>query len=307
MIKSITVTNPRDESLEMVLTDPEKSGFVITEITGLNPPKAEINSTELVTGNGAVFNSSRMTSRNIVITMKYLRSPSIEQCREKSYRYFPISHKIRLTIKTDLRSCYIDGYVESNEAVIFSSQAYTQISIICPQPALLDVMKDTNIFSGIEPVFEFPIENNGVEFVIDDPLEFSLHLDRDVLNVVYTGEIDNGCRIFLNFLDPVKNIRIWNYYKHGTTGGMYIDTDKVAKIIGSPIDTGDEILINTIDGEKKIVCIHDGIEYNILNCINKKADWIQLTMGNNTICYSVEEGRHNMHMRIENDILLQGV
>ena len=47
MIKSITVINPKGESLELDLFHPEKSGLIVKSITGLGPPKANINSTEL--------------------------------------------------------------------------------------------------------------------------------------------------------------------------------------------------------------------------------------------------------------------
>ena len=306
MIKSITVTNPRGESLEMVLTNPEKSGFVIANITGLEPPQATINSTELSVGDGSIFNSARANTRNIVLTIGFLPNPTIEHSRQKLYKYFPIKNKVRLTITTDIKTCYIDGYVETNEAEIFAQQTATQISIICPDPALRNIIGDETIFSGTTDVFEFPMENDGVEFVIEDPMEFSiLHLD-DIVNVPYSGEIDTGCKFVIDILDPISNLRIWDYYG---AGDIKINIAKVSQVIGATVDTGDQIIISTIPGQKEIVCIHNGQSYNILNCINKDALWIQLTMGNNVICYALDDPstRFNLQMRIENPVLLQGV
>lgn len=59
MIKSITVTNPKGESLELDLFHPEKSGLIVKSITGLGPPKANINSTDLATADGALYSSAR--------------------------------------------------------------------------------------------------------------------------------------------------------------------------------------------------------------------------------------------------------
>ena len=62
MIQSVTVTNPKGESLKLVLRAPESSGLIIQEISGLGPSKANINSTELATMDGSIFASARALS-----------------------------------------------------------------------------------------------------------------------------------------------------------------------------------------------------------------------------------------------------
>lgn len=130
MIKSVTVTNYLGESLKMELTNPYDSGIAITDITGIGPGKADINVTELTSSDGSLYNSARLGTRNIVMTLRFMIAPDIETVRQKSYKYFPIKKELILTFETDNRSCYIAGYVESNEPVIFDENEYTQISII---------------------------------------------------------------------------------------------------------------------------------------------------------------------------------
>lgn len=72
MIKSVTITNYLGEKIRLDLTDPEKSGFVIKEIGGLGPVKADINTTDIATTDGALFNSSRATAREITMKLKFL-------------------------------------------------------------------------------------------------------------------------------------------------------------------------------------------------------------------------------------------
>ena len=43
MIKSVTITNHLDESIKLDLFNPEESGFIIKNIEGLGPVKANIN------------------------------------------------------------------------------------------------------------------------------------------------------------------------------------------------------------------------------------------------------------------------
>ena len=77
MIKSVTVINHLNESVKMELRSPEKSGFLIQDITGLGPAKANVNSTEMATSDGSVYNSARLNSRNIVLTIKLMSNPQL--------------------------------------------------------------------------------------------------------------------------------------------------------------------------------------------------------------------------------------
>lgn len=72
MIKSVTITNYLGERIKLDLTDPEASGFVIEEIEGLGPVKADVNVTDLATTDGALFNSSRANTREIRMKLKIL-------------------------------------------------------------------------------------------------------------------------------------------------------------------------------------------------------------------------------------------
>ena len=103
MIKSITVTNYLGDSIKLDLARPEESGFVVTSVTGLGSGKANINMTEVATNDGSLYNSSRLPSRNIVISLKYLWQSTIEDVRQLSYKYFPIKKKLTLLIETDNR------------------------------------------------------------------------------------------------------------------------------------------------------------------------------------------------------------
>ena len=104
MIKSITVTNPSGKQLTMVLGDPWASGFVVMDIGGLGPPKADINLSRLATLDGGFYNSARVGPRNITLKLKYLEVPTIEHARRFSYEMFPLKKYVYLSIETDIRT-----------------------------------------------------------------------------------------------------------------------------------------------------------------------------------------------------------
>ena len=105
MIRAETVTNYLGESKRFELAFPEESGFAVQSISGLGPSKADINTTEISTNDGSLYNSARVNSRNIVMSLKLMFNPQIEDTRHDSYKYFPIKKKVTLLIETDNRIC----------------------------------------------------------------------------------------------------------------------------------------------------------------------------------------------------------
>jgi hypothetical protein len=231
MIKSVTVTNYLGESLKMELTNPYDSGIAITDITGIGPGKADINVTELTSSDGSLHNSSRLGTRNIVMTLRFMFAPDIETVRQKTYRFFPIKKELTLTFETDNRSCYITGYVESNEPVIFEENEYTQISIVCPDPYFYSLRADSTVFSGVVSMFEFPFSNevqNNEEterFLIMSDLQFETEQ-----TVYYSGESEIGMTIRIRAIGTVENLTIFNTR---TREFIKLDTDKLQQITGS--------------------------------------------------------------------------
>lgn len=304
MIKSITVTNHLGDSLKMELGKPEESGFLITSIDGLGPAQGDISMTKLAAADGSVYNSARVETRNIVINIKYLFKETIEDARLLSYKYFPVKKKVNLLIETDNRLATIDGYVESNSPDIFSSSEMTQISILCAYPYFYSAGEDgnqTTVFSGIEPLFEFEFSN---ESLTEPLLEFGEIKNREESVVTYYGDADVGVKITIHATGPVSNISIYNTR---TREIMHIDTDKIKTITGEGIIAGDDIIINTIVGDKYVHLVRKGKTINILNALDKYSDWFTLSRGDNIFAFTADAGSNNLQFQIENRLLYEGV
>lgn len=307
MIKSITVTNYLGDSIKLELGRPEKSGFLIKSVSGLGPSKANINTTEVSTNDGSLFNSARLNQRNIVfefIFVETINGESIEDIRQKSYKYFPLKKNLDLLIETDNRIAKTTGYVESNEPNIFSSQEGTQISIICPDPHFYSAGpggNNTTVFYGIEPVFEFPFSNES----LTDPLIVFGNIQLKTENVItYKGDTEIGVTIHIHAIGEVENITIYNT---GTREIMRINTVKLEALTGSGIVAGDDIIIKTQKGDKSITLIREGQYINILNCLGKETDWFTLAKGDNIFAFTAESGTTNLQLWIENKVIYEGV
>lgn len=301
MIKSITVTNHLNESIKLELGFPERSGFLIQEISGLGPVKADINVSELSSIDGSIYNSARLPSRNIVFKLVLLESPTIEDTRQKSYKYFPIKKRVRLLIETTNRTAEIFGYVESNEPIIFSRQETTQISIVCPNPYFYSEGKQITSFTGFEKVFSFPFSNESLS---DKLLIMGNILKNQMQTVLYEGDSEIGFNIEIHAVGTAKHVMIYNV---NTLENMKIDTDKLIALTGQPIIMGDSIFISTIKGDKSIQLLREGVYYNIINCLDRDATWMFLRKGDNVFAFDAEEGGANLYFRIINQVIYQGI
>ena len=307
MIYSLAVTNYLGDRIKLELGRPENTGFLVKSITGLGPVKANVNTTEVATNDGSMFNSARLSQRNIVIQLAFVHSiygEDIEEIRQKSYKYFPIKKNVELIIETDNRYVRTIGYIESNEPDIFSKQEGTQISIICPDPYFYSASEDGNNvidFYSIDPVFEFPFSNES----LSEPLLIFGEIQIKTEGAItYHGDSEIGVMIYIHAIGPATNINIYNTE---TREVMSINTTKLEALTGKGIVASDDIIINTLKGEKSITLVREGKSYNILNCLDKNTDWFTLVKGDNIFAFTAESGVTNLQFRIENKVIYEGV
>ena len=309
MIKSVTITNYLGDAITMDLRKPNETGFLIKSIEGLGPVKANINTTEIATRDGSMYNSSRASQRNITMTIVFVDSEqreTIEGLRHKTYKYFPLKKNLTMAIETDTRTLQTIGYVESNEPEIFSSQEGTQISIICPDPYFYSYGEDASqvtTFNGITPEFEFPFSN---ESLTESLIEFGSINQASEGVVVYNGDSETGIRIYIHLLDEVSDIILYNL---DTREMMKLYGDRIAAIVGSPLQAVDDININTIKGQKSIELVREGITYNILNSLDRNSAWFTVKKGDNLFAFTTTDPEEtpNIQLSIENPILYEGV
>lgn len=298
MIYSVTIKNPKGETLELELTNPEKSGLIVKRIEGLGPPNANINGQELANTDGMIYSSSRADTRNIVFTLRMLARDklskygrlSIEESRHLTYRYFPLKKRITMTFKTDTRTVYAIGYVESNEPDIFSSEEETSISVICPDPYLYEEGRDETVFAGVVPEFEFPFSNESLD---ENLLEMgAIQIDTQAI-IDYRGTVDTGVLIKIHVYDEAENIRIFNV---DSREWMVLDTDMIRKITGEKLKTGDDIFISTVRSDRYCRLLRGGAYTNIIGCMSRDSDWFQISQGTNAFAFTADGGQENLSL-----------
>lgn len=302
MINSITLTNPKGVSNTIELRSPEQSGFFVRNITGLGPPRATINYGEAVYGDGGYYNSSRYNIRNIVMDLGFYNngSESIESIRNRSYNIFREKEPKKITIATDSKTIFCNGYVESNEPTIFSKDTGTQVSIICPDPFFYSDDTITTIFTGITDLFTFPFENASL---VSNLLEMSQLFVNKEATVFYSGDIPTGVLIDILLTGSVSGtLTIYNV----TTGESMPIT--LAALPLQPLAVGDQIQINTTSrGQRWIWHVRNGVAYNALQALDIDTDWFTISYGDNVFKYTATSGVTNMLFNIQHRVVYGGV
>lgn len=304
MIYTIIATNAKGDSVELDLANPWAGGIAVTGASGLGPAEGTINTVNFATSDGALFNSSRIKSRDIELNLKFLGS-DIEAVRHKLLRYFRVKHPITLDFITDYRHTYITGHVEKNEIDIFSNSEGADLTIVCPNPffRLRDPAKGKNSvrFTTSTPSFEFEFQDPNS----DSPtLIFGEMTSTGETVVVYEGDADASTIVDIQFLGPASGVKLYNTT---TQTRINIDTNEISRLLGSTVRAGDRLSISSGVGDKYVKAYRDGNVYNALSALDKDSDWIFLTPGDNLITVRADTGIDNVSAIISFENLYESI
>lgn len=304
MIYTIIATNAKGDSVELDLANPWAGGIAVTGASGLGPAEGTINTVNFATSDGALFNSSRIKSRDIELNLKFLGS-DIEAVRHKLLRYFRVKHPITLDFITDYRHTYITGHVEKNEIDIFSNSEGADLTIVCPNPffKLRDPAKGKNSvrFTTSTPSFEFEFQDPNSN---SPTLIFGEMTSTGETMVVYEGDADASTIVDIQFLGPASGVKLYNTT---TQTRINIDTNEISRLLGSTIRAGDRLSISSGVGDKYVKAYRNGNVYNALSALDKDSDWIFLTPGDNLITVRADTGIDNVSAIISFENLYESI
>lgn len=232
-------------------------GYLIRDITGLDPVKATIVSSSFANMDGEQYQSSRRGSRNIVfklgLTPDY-GTGSVSELRSRLYGFFMPKSQVSLAFYREGKpTTYISAIVESFDCPIFVQDPEATISLICHQP---------DFMSGDPLVFVGNSVSDESEFLIN-----------------YEGTIDTG---LLLTLDPDREIDGFTLYHRDLE-------DSVSALAFSGIlSAGDSITISTISGAKGATLYQADTYSSVLYGVSPYSHWIHLNPGLNYLSVNVE-------------------
>lgn len=262
------IQNANGEILTLTGNQPN---YQVVSITGLNPPKAQINTTNIAGLDGTRFNSSKLNNRNIVITLRIVNN--VESNRLMLYRYFRTKESCTFYFTNDTLEVSIDGYVDTVECNLFTRGETMQISIICPYPYFSGLLENVTDISNQTGAFHFPFSIN-----IGEPVPFSVYYTNRVTNVQNNSQAETGAVIYCDLSEAINTLRIVN-----TNTGEYI-------LLQYAFQAGDRIIIDTNKGRKSVTLIRNTIASNIFTAVQLGSTFFQLAVGENEFGYQANNG-----------------
>lgn len=287
------IENKRGDVLTLTRNESE---YQIISIEGLNPPNAQINTLTMANIDGARFNSSKLETREIVITLQLNGSGAdVEANRQNLYKFFPTKEWCKFYFTNNYRNVFIEAYVNTVEVSPFTNAEQMQISLICPQPYFKAVNMIIDDISKRIACFEFPFAfgSDGAtnpdvptDPETDEAIPFS-EIDTDkITNVYNNSESEAGMIIEVYVIQPINNVTIQN-----TKTGEFLT-------LNYNFITSDKITINTNKGEKSISLVRDGVTINIFTALVKGSTFFQLGIGDNYFSFTLNDGAEDSAVNI---------
>lgn len=166
--------------------------------------------------------------------------------------------------KTTVR--YSPGYAENNEVM-----CKFKISAVCPDPLFATKQENKVLAANIKPCFKFPVTIPRTKGIIMGLKQPSL-----IVNVVNRGTVETGMRIVFKANGTVTNPSLMN-----------VNTQEFIKI-NKTMQAGEEIVVNTIIGQKGIKGKIANTESNYFRYRDLDSTWLQLDLGDNLFRYDAQ-------------------
>ena len=160
-------------------------------------------------------------------------------------------------------------------------------SIVIPSP----LQENKNAAATTVGLFHFPLiiglpgtkqsNDNGYPTIM-----FGLRKPSLIVDIYNKGAVATGIRIVFKATATIKNPSLIN-----------VDTQQYFKINKTMV-AGEEVVIDTNVGKKKIRGYLNGVEYNYFKYIDFGSKWLQLEVGDNLFRYDAEENMNGLEVYI---------
>lgn len=185
---------------------------------------------------------------------------------------------LRFLPNTSIR--YSATIAENNEVICkFKVEGY------CPDPLFSEQVENKVAAASTQPMFHFPLI---ISKTPNPPggIVFGLRQPSLIVTVTNSGAVDVGMKIVFKASGTLTNPSLIN-----------VNTQKFFKVNKTMV-AGEEIIIDTIIGEKKIEGYLNGITSNYFKYRDLDSEWLQLKVGDNLFRYDADQNVGNLEVYI---------
>lgn len=285
MLHFIDYENKKGDKLR--ISDGTESQFIFYDIEGVSAPDASINTESTAGYDGSTFINASIGNRNIVITIQIQGDAST--AKKTLYRVFKSKKEGVLYYKSDGWDVKIPCFTEKLEIVPTARPLQAVISLICPEPYWQALEALEMELQSVEDAFYFPL------VLLDEGIPLGIINPQYAVNIENDGDVPLGMTIEFKASAAVKNPKLINTQ---TLEYIELETD---------MQPGDIITVCTVERQKRVTLIRNGVEQNYFNYLKDGSTFLQLEEGDNEYQYSAESGEANMLVSIRYTPLYVGV
>ena len=253
--------------------------FKISNIDGLTTANVDISSSTVSAMDGDFINNKRATPRSIIIDLAI--ESNVENTKRYLLQYIKAKKKGTLKWNQDNREIEIEGIVESIDMPRYTNGVIFQFTLYCSQPFWQDINYTVQDISEVLDLHYFTNYENDMLYFTEEGAPFGEYDVNRTKVFNNTGDVEVGLEIRIIALGEVSNPKIVN------SKGEFIG-------INATLTTGDEVVITTQKGNKKITL--NGA--NVLNKIMEKSTWLQLPTGEEEFTIDSDGNESNMYFSL---------
>lgn len=223
-----------------------------------------------ITGWVIAENETMMTNRKRVLNRFFNPQGAID--------VFYKNYVLRFLPNTSVK--YSATVADNNEVVCkFKIEGY------CPDPLFKEKTESKVAAARTVPMFHFPLV---ISKTPKPPggIIFGLRQPSLIVAINNSGAVDVGMKIIFRANSTLSNPSLIN-----------VNTQKYFKVNKS-MQAGEEIVIDTIIGEKKIQGTLNGVTSNYFKYRDLGSEWLQLSVGDNLFRYDADQNVENLEVYV---------
>ncbi len=253
--------------------------FIVSDVDGMTAAEVDVASNTVYSMDGDKITNMQTQPREIVLDLTIKPDVNVQEAREHILRYIKPKQPATLLMRYDLsgaeQSKAISGRISRIDMPRFSDNVVAQVTLYCPQPYWEDAEFIVKYISDILNLHHF-------EITWSEPLPMGVYDMTRTREFINEGDAAVGMVITITAQGDVVNPAIFN-----NLTGEYIGIDDTLAV-------GDEIVINTIRGQKRIT--KNGI--NVLSRLRAGSTWLQLDVGSNVFLIDADSGASEMYFTL---------
>lgn len=253
--------------------------FIVSNVDGLTVADVDVASNTVYSMDGDRITNMQTQPREIVLDLTIKPAVNVQEAREHILRYLKPKQPATLLMTYDLsggeQSKAISGRISKIDMPRFTDNVVAQITLYCAQPYWEDAEFIVKYISDILNLHRFQI-------TWDKPLPMGVYDMTRTRQFVNDGDAAVGMVITITAQGDVVNPVLYD-----NMTGEYIGIDDTLTL-------GDEVVINTIRGQKSIT--KNGV--NVLSKLRQGSTWLQLDVGANIFLIDADKGASEMYFTL---------